>query len=234
MKWEDKLSDILGQTIHQAKEWADQATTDPRAEKLTEKLLQSVEKIKDQVDVPVEMAVFAKQYFSSPEKLSQLLESQSPDLAKKILDIASEFKDPYQIGMGFKVLQLEDEEVTVELPHRWRNRNEAGAMHTGALVALAEYTSRLFWERHLGPSQGGRLRLTDLRLTPIKEGFSAVKARLSLPGEECEQRIFEWRSRGESQLGSLVKIYNAKNHLVADVEVEWLASKAPLLESTIS
>lgn len=156
----------------------------------------------------------------NPRSLGAKIESRSPWLSRQFLGAASNFVEPFLVGMGLKVETLGEEIVEVSLPGHWRNQGEGGVIHNGALASLGEFTSRLYWEHHLdlrGPELYARH--VELRsLTRARGDLRGVFRWSVASREEIQHRL---RSSGEADANVTVSVYDSSGKLVAEVDVQW-------------
>ncbi|MES2964241.1 MAG: DUF4442 domain-containing protein [Bdellovibrionota bacterium] len=156
----------------------------------------------------------------NPRSLGAKIEIHSPWLSRHFLGAASNFVEPFLVGMGLKVENLGEEIIEVSLPGHWRNQGEGGIVHNGALSSLGEFASRLYWEHHLdlrGPELFAKH--VDLRsLTRARGDLRGVFRWSVASREEIQLRL---RAGGEADANVTVSVYDASEKLVAEVDVEW-------------
>lgn len=159
-------------------------------------------------------------YVQNPRMLSHWLEEHNSWVSRQLLNAASTLVDPHLAGMGLHVLSLDDSEVEVALPQRWKNRGEGGTVHVGALLTLAEFASRVFWERHLN-LQRHDMQVQQVAARFMRETDQRTRAIMKVTENEREALLFRLRAEGTSSVPSQVMIFDQKNRLVAEVTVEW-------------
>jgi hypothetical protein len=159
-----------------------------------------------------------------PRLISARIEERSPWLSRRFLGVASNVIEPFLVGMGLRVERLEEELVEVFLPGWWRNQGEAGAIHTGALAALGEFTSRLFWEHHLDLRRS-EASVTSLQVRPLMRAKGDLRALVRYEISEREAALHRLRRDKVAVVESQAAIYDSQGRLVAQVETEWRLEK---------
>lgn len=157
---------------------------------------------------------------NNPQKVAALLEEKSPRLSRELLSVASNITDPFLAGMGLQISKLEEDLVEVTMPQRWKNQADGGEFHTGALCTLAEFTSKVYWDRH-SSALGARRKIRRLECQILNPSRGALSARYSLSSAEREAFLFKLRTEKEPTIDSLVKIYDSQEKLVAEVSIDW-------------
>lgn len=171
-----------------------------------------------------------KHYLEHPQELASLIEEKSPGLGKGILSAASNILEPFAAGMGLHVAKLEEGLVEVVLPDWWRNRDAGGDVHRGAVTVLGEFAARIFWERHLD-LRHANMQVKQIQVKYFKKAQSDLRAVFQISEAERESLLFQLRSRGEVEAESDVKIFDRKEQLVAQVQVDWQFYKAKELSA---
>ena len=157
---------------------------------------------------------------NNPQKVAALIEEKSPRLSRELLSVASNMTDPFVVGMGLQISKLEEDLVEVTLPQRWKNLTDSGDFHTGALCTLAEFTSKIYWDRHLS-SSAARRRVRKLDAQILQTPRGNLVARYSLSSSEREAFMFKLRTEQEPMIDALVKIYDSQDKLIAEVTIDW-------------
>lgn len=155
-----------------------------------------------------------------PRSLGAHLEERSPWLNRHFLGAASNLSEPFLVGMGLRVERLGEDAVEVILPGGWRNQGEGGLIHAGALATLGEFTSRLFWEHHLG-LQYAEIEVVRVHLKSLARAAGDMRAVYRLPVSDREVILHRLRAQGRAEVSSEAAIYDRDARLVAEVEVEW-------------
>lgn len=168
---------------------------------------------------------------NNPQKISALIEEKSPRLSRELLSVASNITDPFVVGMGLQISKLEEDLVEVTLPQRWKNLSESGDFHTGALCTLAEFTSKVYWDRHLS-SQAAWRRVKRLDAQILQSPRGNLISRYSLSSAEREAFLFKLRTEQEPVIDALVKIYDSQEKLIAEVMIDWQFSAQLALGSS--
>lgn len=161
-----------------------------------------------------------RQSLRHPRQFGTWLEEHNPWLSRQVLSAASNLADPYLVGMGLTIERLDENGVDVRMPDRWRNRGEGGAAHVGALTTLAEFASRVYWERNLN------LNRHDMHVVQLTAQFLApadgdIRAVMGFSEGEREAALFRFRAEGEVVVPAEVKIFESQGRLIADIVVEW-------------
>lgn len=161
-----------------------------------------------------------RSFAKNPRALGAKIESHSPWLSRRFLGAASNFVEPFLVGMGLSVETLGEEIAEVKLPGHWRNQGEGGVVHNGALSALGEFTSRLYWEHHLD-LRGPELYAKHVELRSLARARGDLRGvfRWSVASrEEIQHRL---RSTGEADAHATVSVYDDAGKLVAEIEIDW-------------
>ncbi len=161
----------------------------------------------------------------NPRALGSLLEEKSPFLGRQLLSAASNLFEPFSAAMGLRVLQLSEERIEVVLPDWWRNHDSEGSLHNGALSVLGEFTARLFWERHLDLRRA-QMRVRRIEVKFLKKISGEARATLQMSEAEREGVLFRLRSQGEVTVESAVSIYDSKEQLAAQLQIDWQFTRA--------
>lgn len=156
----------------------------------------------------------------NPRRVGSLLEEYNPWLSRRLLSAASNLADPYVAGMGLTIERLDENGVSVTMPHRWRNRGEGGAVHVGALTTLAEFTSRVYWERNLNLSRH-EMRVVQLAAKFLGVTEHDTRATMNFSESEREAALFRFRADGEAIVPCLVQVFESAGRLIAEVTIEW-------------
>ena len=159
-------------------------------------------------------------WVENPQRIGVLLEEHSPWLSRKFLSAASNLVDPFVIGMGIQIDVLNEEQVSVRLPNRWRNRAALSKVHVGALLTVAEFAGRVYWERHVHFRQAV-LRVARINSSFFKETDSDITAVFKISEADREAALFRFRSENEVKFETEVALYDCKEQLVSQVQVEW-------------
>ncbi|MCB0422654.1 MAG: hypothetical protein KDD61_16755 [Bdellovibrionales bacterium] len=91
----------------------------------------------------------AQQLTQNPQNLVDWIESKNPGVAKKVLNVASEVRDPQLMGSGVHIQKLDDTNIVLDVPYRWKNHSMGRPMDSGVLVSIGEYACRQLWSRHI-------------------------------------------------------------------------------------
>ncbi len=171
-----------------------------------------------------------KTFARHPRSVAALIESRSSWLNRKFLGAASNLVEPFLVGMGFSVASLSEDSVEVTMPGFLRNQGEMGVIHNAALLALGEFSARIFWEHHLDlRRQELRARSVSLRL--ITKATGQVRAVFRFPIGEREAVLHRLRMDGFAEAESTVSVYDNGGRLIAEVDIGWDFSRQLALSS---
>ena len=168
-----------------------------------------------------------------PRSLGNWIEEKSPWLNRRFLGVASNILEPFLVGMGLKVERLGEEVSEVSMPGSWRNQGGGGINHTAALVALGEFTVRLFWEYHLDVRHN-EIETSRVEMRTLVKPVGDMKAVFRLPVAEREAILHHIRSEGVSTVETQTLIYDTQGRLIAEVEIEWALRKQLALGNSSS
>lgn len=155
-----------------------------------------------------------------PRAISSWIETKSPWLNRQFLTAASNLIEPFLVGMGLRVEKIGEESVEVSMPDIWRNQGENGSIHTGAIVSLGEFTTRLYWEYHLDVRRS-EMRTEAIRMRSISKSTGSLKAVFRMSVSEREAILHRMRAQGRADVETLASVYDRSGRLVAEVEVDW-------------
>jgi acyl-coenzyme A thioesterase PaaI-like protein len=196
---------------------------------LQQKVTEEVQRLREQAMklAPVQEL---KSVFRHPRALGARIEEASPWLNRRFLGVASNWIEPFLAGMGLKVERLTEDHSEVIMPGSWRNQGESGVVHSAALCALGEFTSRIFWEHHLD------LRLSDFEVRGIElkllcRPVGQMRSIYRLAEMERESALQRLREAGAVEIESLALIYDEQGRLVAETNVQWKISRVLALGS---
>ncbi len=164
----------------------------------------------------------------NPRRMGSLLEEYNPWLSRRLLGVVSNLADPYIAGMGLGIERLDENGVSVKMPLRWRNRGEGGVAHVGALTTLAEFASRVYWERNLNVSRH-EMRVAQLSARFLGEAEGDTRAMMNFSEAEREAALFRFRAEGEAVVPCCVQVFENAGRLVAEVTVEWCMTRPLVL-----
>ncbi len=176
--------------------------------------------IKDLSNRLQDMWPHLRPFVRNPRLVGSWIEERHPWLGRQILSAASNLADPYVAGMGLSILAFAPTMIEVAMPNRWRNRGEGGSVHVGALATLAEFTSRVFWERHLNLRRN-EMRVGQLISRFLRETESDTRAVFNFDENEREAVLYRLRAEGRVYVPCEVAVYDSVGRLVAETTVEW-------------
>jgi len=156
-----------------------------------------------------------------PRSFSTWIETQSPWLSRQFLSAASNWAEPFTLGMGLSILRLQEENIEVSMHKGWRNQGDGGLVHSGALATLGEFTGRLFWEHHLD-LQSSCIESRRVQVRILAKPFGAMKAVFRLPVADREVILLRLRAESSTVVDTQTRIYDVDGRLVAEVDVDWL------------
>jgi hypothetical protein len=183
-----------------------------------------------------------------PRALSSWLEANpflsrrlSRLLNRRLLGAASNWLEPFTIGMGLAVERLSEEAVEVTMPSRWRNQGDGGAIHTGAFATLGEFCARLLWDCQLDlrsisvESRRVHVRILVKSLSHVRSPSAGpfvgpVKGVFRLPVADREAILHRLRNESSVDVETETHIYDSQGRLIAEVEVAWQLSRVLSLE----
>jgi acyl-coenzyme A thioesterase PaaI-like protein len=169
-----------------------------------------------------------------PRRLAPWVERYNPALSRRFLGVASNWAEPFLAGIGFKVEQLNEEQIEILMPASWRTRGADGCVHSGALAALGELTSRLYWEHALdssvptaisateSPDEVAGLQPKAVATRMFKRAEGEMRAVYRIDEPEREEHLRQLRSGSDLEFAATTSIYDSGAALVAEVDVTWL------------
>lgn len=155
-----------------------------------------------------------------PRTLGFFLESKSQWAMRRMLGAASNWAEPFTIGMGFRVVKLGEDIIEVRMPGYWRNQGEFGQIHSGALASIGEFAARLFWEYHLD-LKNSEAESIRVQVRVLNRPFGELSAVFRLPVADRETMLLRLRSEGRTEVETQISIYDLNGRLVAECEVDW-------------
>ena len=167
-----------------------------------------------------------------PRSLGFLLEGSSPWLTRRFLGAASNWSEPFTVGMGFRVEKLGEDLIEVGMPGFWRNQGDAGQVHSGALASLGEFAVRLYWEYHLDLTSAGA-EASRVQVRVLARPVGEMKAVFRLPVADREAILHRLRADGRTEVETQALVYDRDGRLVAEVEVDWRLCRQMRLQAPI-
>jgi acyl-coenzyme A thioesterase PaaI-like protein len=160
--------------------------------------------------------------------LAMALEEMSPQGARAAVNIILSCFQPFNFGLGLRVSHLTDERIEIVLPFWMRNKNEAGSMHEGALMAAATECARTLWIRHsvVAPSE---IEFLKVGLDLHKSARSSLRARLEVTPVQRENILNILRSSEQAIYEGTVRFFDDNEILFAESHVELKIHAAPRL-----
>jgi hypothetical protein len=166
----------------------------------------------------------------NPRELAVLLESRSPWLSRKLLGAASNILEPFLAGTGLAVERMDEALVEARLPGWWRNQGESGVIHTAAIAALGEFTSRIYWEHHLDLRRS-EISLHRVEARVLQRALGDLTGIYRMPVQEREAILLQLRRERVARVGAEVSVYDRQGRLVSQVELDWHLERNPALAS---
>lgn len=155
-----------------------------------------------------------------PRLAGFFLKERSPWLGRGFLSVASNWLEPFTVGMGLTIESIGEDSIEVAMPGGWRNQGEGGIIHSAALSALGEFGVRLYWEYHLDLRHADiESRRVQVRI--ISRPSGAMKGVFRLPVGDREAILHRLRTDSRAEVETQTHVYDADGRLVAEVEVEW-------------
>lgn len=165
-----------------------------------------------------------------PRRLRFLLDRHVPRLSRRFLGAASNWTEPFTIGMGFRVEKLGEDAVEVRMPGGWRNQGDGGVVHSSALSALGEFAVRLYWESHLDLRHAGA-QSSRVQVRVLSRPVGAMRGVFRLPVADREAILHRLRADNRADIETQTRIYDRDGRLVAEVDVDWQLSRQLALGS---
>lgn len=159
-----------------------------------------------------------------PRSVSSWIETKSPWLSRQFLGAASNFVEPFTVGMGLGVEKLTEDSVEVAMPGYLRNQGERGTVHVAALSVLGELAARLFWEYHLD-LKSAELKATRVQTRLLARATGNMRGVFRLAVAEREAILHKLRAEGSARAESVTQVYDENGRMVAEVEVDWELAK---------
>lgn len=154
--------------------------------------------------------------WTDPYRIAYRLEEISPWLARRYLSISSNWISPHRLGMGLTIENNSDTHTQIHLPSSWKNLDQYGRIHAGALVTVAEHCLFTFWDRHIDPAFSA-LELVEMKFEFFKQPFTDIYATLQMSEAEVEAILYRLRNQGKTVEDIEVKLYSSTKLLVANI-----------------
>ncbi|MGE0761947.1 MAG: hypothetical protein AB7N80_01585 [Bdellovibrionales bacterium] len=156
-----------------------------------------------------------------PETLAHRLESYSPELAKRVLNYASQVVQPELLATLFNLEEWSDIRVGVTVPL-------SGAT-AGNLVTLSEFMARTLMGRHL-PLQNSDAFSVQKVIAQLDTPFhQAVKLRLELKAADREAWLNDVFRDGQAFRELVVRIWSAREQRLGEIQLEVRLHHTPAL-----
>jgi len=165
-----------------------------------------------------------KEFARHPRALGFALDSRSPGLAKRLLGVASNWAEPFTLGMGLRVEQIGEDVIKVIMPDKWRNHGEGGVVHSAALAALGEFAVRLYWEYHLD-LRFSEVESRRVQVRMLSRPSGTMKGVFRLPVVDREAILHRLRPDYRAEVETQTLVYDGDGRLMAEVEVDWYLSR---------
>jgi hypothetical protein len=150
--------------------------------------------------------------------IAQALESATPALSRAFMGAASSLTTPFTVGMGLSLARLDETGCTATLPDWWRNRDDSGGAHFGAVAALVEFAVRSYWWRHSDPA-ATEIALTRFEWRHAGAARGVLRAELAIDEAEREEALSQARRERLSEVTHRVRVFDKAGQLAALVEV---------------
>jgi acyl-coenzyme A thioesterase PaaI-like protein len=128
---------------------------------------------------------------------------------------------PFNAPHRLKVVQVEHEALSIELPYIRKNRNHIQGLHACALATLSEYVCGLHLLKILGAGNY-RIILKSLKMDYHFQGKESVQARFELNTEIFMAELEEKLKIEESILRVFkIEIFDSSKRLISTAFPEW-------------
>lgn len=155
-----------------------------------------------------------------PETLAHRLEGYSPELAKRVLNYASQAVQPELLATLFDLEEWSDTRMGLSL--------RPGAASAGNLVSLSEFMVRRLLGRHL-PIQDDEIRMKQVSLTLDTPFQSRVRMRLEISSEEREEWLRPSYREGRGQQELIVRLQSEQDQSLGEIKLRMEITPRPAL-----
>ena len=127
---------------------------------------------------------------------------------------------PFNAPHHFKIIELDQNNITVYIPYIRKNLNHLKGIHACALATASEYACGFLLISRLSPSKY-RLIMRNLNIDFVKQGREELFVNFSL----TEDRINEIKKKLESSPQCMelleVEVRDVKKNLISVAKLEW-------------
>lgn len=128
---------------------------------------------------------------------------------------------PFNAPHGFKITQVSQLGLTIQLPYKKRNLNHVRGIHACAMATLAEATSGFLMVINLNPKKY-RIILQRLEMDYHYQAKSAVEARFEIDQSWYENEVVHPLKSAEKIMMPLeIKLYDQEQNHVATGTAHW-------------
>ncbi len=170
---------------------------------------------------------------ATPEDLAAFIEDLSPQASRGFLDLALKYFRPFSQGLGYRISQLSDQHVEINIPKLLRNSHPQGGLHEAVLVAAGQEAQRLLWTRH-APMGGFAVEFLAFEFDKQTELNSDVRCRMDLPETLREATLSELREKLFVELENQIDFFNNSEQTVARLSSKIKLVYQPALQNSRS
>ena len=128
---------------------------------------------------------------------------------------------PFNRPHGFKILEIGDFDIKIQLPYRRSNLNHISGLHACALATVSEYATGLLLISKLG-FDTYRIIMQRLEMDYHYQGKMDATAHFSISESWIQERIYEpLKTNTSVSVVCEIKIYDAQNNHLTTGKVHW-------------
>jgi hypothetical protein len=177
------------------------------------------------------VGVAIQDVIKNPLQVAFAIEERLPGMAVQVLSLAAEIIEPHLRGVGFKILEFNDESILARVPLRQKNLNAwTHELQSGTLMSCAEFAQRLMLQRYLDPSCC-EIKIKESNIKRMSEISSEVLLTIRLDADSREGFLLDLFSKGKAQIALETLIFNPKRQIVAQLSSVIVARSTPRLGS---
>jgi acyl-coenzyme A thioesterase PaaI-like protein len=150
-----------------------------------------------------------------------LKQAETSGFYKWVLNRGLNHTIPFNRPHRFRVVDISDHHLKVELPYRRSNFNHIRGLHACALATVSEFTTGLLLVKRLDPSKY-RLIMQRLEMDYHYQGKMDATATFDLPEDWLSREIFEPLASSDAVVVACeIKIHDTAGNLLTTGKVFW-------------
>jgi len=151
---------------------------------------------------------------------SILKKAQSSGLYRRLINLGLWRMIPFNGPHKFKVLEIKDHSLTINVPYIRKNKNHVNGIHACALATVCEYISGLSLSRELS-SKEYRIILKEIQMVYHYQAKMNALTTFSLPPNEIAQIREELKNKDATFRRFTVEVYDDMKYHICTGTIFW-------------